>query len=745
MNLFKKIMMIAAATALVGGTTVLALSASQTTVITEENSDYALYVPDDPQTTEEEIKAQSKQEDEKKQTSSPPEKKKEEKGISFEFDSLSLGLGESYELKTSIKAVKWESDNEKVAKVKGGRVKAQQKGSVTITAYDEAGKSAKCKITVKNAPDSVAFDRYDLTLGAGETYKLNAVIPDGSAAAGRSFSSSDKEVLGVTKSGWQGEFKALKPGISYAIVKLYNGREASCQITVKEAPDKVTISRSELTLGAGERYKLSAGVPEGMGSAERVYRSSDENIIKMTKTDWTGEFKAVKEGTAWVTVRTYNGKESSCKITVKKAPESVTLSKNSIEMSVGQHYTLTCSVNDGAASSLRTFRSSDSSILKMTKTQWAGAFTAVGEGTAWVTVRTYNGIETSCKVVVKPASQNGNNNNSYNNNGSDNGTWNGNNSGNYNDDGSSSNGSGGTNNNTGGGHTTAPDGTPWSSPSDDTVVYVGNNVITLTNNVAVLDPDDQYSISVGSGGAVSYSSGNTSIATVNDNGIVTAVSSGNTNIYIKDSSGNTAKLEVIVLGDRSSCAYPDMYSVAEALDSAPLNPMKTNYQPIDDMVSGIFSRIFTDGMSNSDKVQACYDYLAQTCTYGYDGYKAVSIDGYHNDEDKEVAEFSYCILKDQLGTCENFSAAFVVMMRRLGYEANQVYGQVAMSAGGYDGHYWADVEINGRHYLFDPQVERNCLGEDKYVNHYFYGMDPAYNYNMYRYEYMTCVHGFARY
>ena len=82
------------------------------------------------------------------------------------------------------------------------------------------------------------------------------------------------------------------------------------------------------------------------------------------------------------------------------------------------------------------------------------------------------------------------------------------------------------------------------------------------------------------------------------------------------------------------------------------------------------------------------------------------------------------------------------MMRRLGYEANQIYGDVAMSAGGYDGHYWADVEIDGKHYLFDPQVERNCLGEDKAVMHYFFGMDPENNYSMYRYNYMTCVHGF---
>ena len=36
----------------------------------------------------------------------------------------------------------------------------------------------------------------------------------------------------------------------------------------------------------------------------------------MTRTDWQGEFTAMKAGTAYVTVRLYNGKEASCKVTV---------------------------------------------------------------------------------------------------------------------------------------------------------------------------------------------------------------------------------------------------------------------------------------------------------------------------------------------------------------------------------------------------------------------------------------------
>ncbi len=68
----------------------------------------------------------------------------------------------------------------------------------------------------------------------------------------------------------------------------------------------------------------------------------------MTKTNWTGSFRAVKPGVAWVTVRTYNGKEKSCRITVKKAPGSVSISKKSMTLVSGKSATLSASVASDA-------------------------------------------------------------------------------------------------------------------------------------------------------------------------------------------------------------------------------------------------------------------------------------------------------------------------------------------------------------------------------------------------------------
>ena len=229
-----------------------------------------------------------------------------------------------------------------------------------------------------------------MSVGYGESVKLTA---DQSVK----WRTSSSKILTVDQ---KGNVKAVGNGTAWITARNNSGVEKSCRITVKNAPSLVGLSKTILTLGIGETYTLSSIIPDESACASRTFRTSDSSIIKMTKTDWTGSFRAMKTGVAWVTVRTYNGKEKSCRITVKKAPDRVTLSKKSMTLVYGKTASLSSLIASDAGCATRTFRTSNSSIIKMTKTNWTGSFKAVGAGTAWVTVRTYNGMEASCKIVV---------------------------------------------------------------------------------------------------------------------------------------------------------------------------------------------------------------------------------------------------------------------------------------------------------------------------------------------------------
>ena len=206
--------------------------------------------------------------------------------------SVSLGKGESYKL-TANRSVSWRTSNSNIVTVdKNGNVKAKNTGKAWVTARTSNGVEKSCTVTVKNAPSKITTTKSALTLGVGEKFSLTSSIPNGTACSKRTWRTSNSTVVKMTRTDWQGNFIALKPGVAYVTVRSYNGKESSCKVTVKKAPSKVTISRGAMTMKVGQTATLSAVVPDGTGCATRTFRTSNSSVVKMTKTNWTGSLKA---------------------------------------------------------------------------------------------------------------------------------------------------------------------------------------------------------------------------------------------------------------------------------------------------------------------------------------------------------------------------------------------------------------------------------------------------------------------
>ena len=268
------------------------------------------------------------------------------------------------------------------------------KGSYAEKAANENGYDFIAIIPVSD----IRLDKSSLTLGQGEQTRLKATVtPDNATYSSVAWRTSNSKVLRVDQ---KGNVSAVGTGVAWITVRSHNGKEKSCKITVKNAPEKITLTKGILTIGVGESYTIGSGIDAGAGCASRTYRTSNSSIVKMNRTDWNGVFVGVKPGVAYVTVKTYNGKESTCKVTVKEAPSNVTISKKNLTLKVGQTSSLSSSIPSGSGCAARTFRTSNSNIIKMTRTNWTGEFTAVNPGVAWVTVRTYNGKESSCRITV---------------------------------------------------------------------------------------------------------------------------------------------------------------------------------------------------------------------------------------------------------------------------------------------------------------------------------------------------------
>ena len=238
--------------------------------------------------------------------------------LSFKFNrtALSLGAGETAALKALLSSagsgIKWSSSDKTVVNVDDkGNIKANKTGSSVITATLANGEKTSCKITVKRSPKTLSFEKGVLTLGAGETKKLDCLVNSGAAAYNIAFSSSDPKTVSVDKN--TGKLTANKTGKAVITAKTQNGKTAKCTVYVKAAPAKLILKKTSITLKEGESTMLRAILPSDTASGSLTFTPGNDKIIKA---DTNGLVKALKKGSTYVLVKTYNGKTAYCNIKV---------------------------------------------------------------------------------------------------------------------------------------------------------------------------------------------------------------------------------------------------------------------------------------------------------------------------------------------------------------------------------------------------------------------------------------------
>ncbi len=172
----------------------------------------------------------------------------------------------------------------------------------------------------------------------------------------------------------------------------------SKKTTTKIRVSSVKLNKTSITINKGKTASLTAMVlPSNANNKKVTYKSSDTSVATVDK---NGKIKAIKRGTATITVTTEDGKKTAtCKVTVNVPVSSVMLDKSTLSLSKGSSYTLKVGVSPGDANNKTvTYKSSNTSIATVDN---KGKVTAINKGTATITVTTNDGNKTAtCKVTV---------------------------------------------------------------------------------------------------------------------------------------------------------------------------------------------------------------------------------------------------------------------------------------------------------------------------------------------------------
>ena len=155
-----------------------------------------------------------------------------------------------------------------------------------------------------------------------------------------------------------------------------------------------------ISIGLQETFKglTVTALPAGSALPALSWRSGNEKVVSVDPA--TGAITGVGKGSASVYAATANGQEIECTVTVKKAPTKLTLKSTKLTLGMGLTARLQPSVSSGAASAALSYTTSKASVATVDD---SGLITAVGKGTAKITVKTYNGKKAACKVTVPEA------------------------------------------------------------------------------------------------------------------------------------------------------------------------------------------------------------------------------------------------------------------------------------------------------------------------------------------------------
>lgn len=233
---------------------------------------------------------------------------------------------------------------------------------------------------------AVALNRSALSLFVGDSVSITASGGNGAY----SWSSSNSSVVAVSN----GTVSAVGKG-SATITVYSDGKTASCPVTVQDY--SLSLSETYISMFAGESKTISAyGAPSG---ATVSWSSSNSRVATVSN----GRISAVASGSATITAQFTSGDRNysaTCQVNISET--GITLSQYSIsDLYVGGTANLSASTSPSGQSV--SWSSSNSSVATVSN----GKITAVGAGNTTITAQfVYGGItySESCSVSVAEVS-----------------------------------------------------------------------------------------------------------------------------------------------------------------------------------------------------------------------------------------------------------------------------------------------------------------------------------------------------
>ena len=347
----------------------------------------------------------------------PPAEPVHVAGIKIDKTFLVIEEGQTETIKAAVspedadnQAVCYSSSDLAVAMVDStGAITGVKAGQAVVTAStEEGGFPAYCLVTVYHTTVHVAevnMDRHAAELDEGSSLTLNAsVSPQNADDTTLVWSSLDGSIATVDGAG---QIIALKPGKTtiYA-TSADGGLKDSCEVTVLHVAIRVTgiaMAEEDLLLTVGDTHTATASVePVDADNLQIIWQSEDDSVASV---DTSGRVTALSAGQTTIkAIASDGGFEDACRVTVVNPPvklTSIATSPSTISLREGQELKIEVVFTPSDATDRSFAISSDDENVATAAADGTITARSAGEATIEITT-TDGGHKAKCHVTVIP-------------------------------------------------------------------------------------------------------------------------------------------------------------------------------------------------------------------------------------------------------------------------------------------------------------------------------------------------------
>ena len=301
-------------------------------------------------------------------------------------------------LNATVKGVQWSTSDSAVATVSDdGVITAIKKGWCDITGETENGLQITIPVMVvgkDQAVTSVKLNETEKTLQRTKTLQLKATLsPRGAVDKSVVWASEHPEIATVNQ---QGLVTAVAPGTTRILVAASNGMIKTCRITVVPLKvSKVTLNKTKATMYSGDQLPLQPALtPADADDLTLTWTSSKKTVATV---DENGVVTALKAGTATITCKSASGKTATCKVTVKSVAPVMDVAKRTV--GTGDSFAVNVTYKPATENEMQLTWYSDKPSVATVDAN--GVVTALKAGTAKITCKTQYGVTDYVTVTVK--------------------------------------------------------------------------------------------------------------------------------------------------------------------------------------------------------------------------------------------------------------------------------------------------------------------------------------------------------